>query len=108
MLSIDLTLCRSSDASTPSSMTPSLRPPGDARSNSGVPPDLEAVRSRSTEETSTLASSSGQWGLIMTSNQASTDQIFSELWKCAFCNQTYNRQNTFDQVYHTRGHQNEV
>ena len=42
-------------------------------------------------------------------NTTSTDQaIRGKLWKCEFCNQTYNSQNTFDQVYHTRGHQKEV
>ena len=96
---------RSSAASPPPSTTHSTQPPGDPGAASGAL-DLSAARSPHTANTA--ASSSGQWGLVKAGNQASTEQKFRNLWKCEFCEQTYNRQNTFDQVYHTLGHQKET
>ena len=93
---------RSSAASPLPSTTHSTQPPGDPGAASGAL-DLSAARSPHTANTA--ASSSGQWGLVKAENQASTEQKFRNLWKCEFCEQTYNRQNTFDQVYHTFGHQ---
>ena len=71
-------------------------------------PEIDPVdEEEKTESKSKSASSSGQWGLVKAGHRASTDQNFRNLWKCEFCEQTYNRQNTFDQVYHTLGHKNE-
>ena len=69
--------------SPPSSSTASCQPLGDAVEGSAVH-QLESIM---IEETS------------------KEQGIRRMLWKCEFCAQTYHNQNTFDQVFHTRGHQ---
>ena len=85
-------------ASPPPSNSASTQPTGSTFDTAYLPAD-----------TSTSASSSGQLGLIKTGILASKDETFKKnLWKYEFCDQTFHCQNTFDQVFHTRGHKKEI